>query len=376
MALAEGQIRIQVDWDGAAITAATVLAQRPRITTLLRGWSVSDALARIPVLYTLCGESQSVATEVLQDLVQQGEIPPEKPAAFAARIRLETVREHLWRIGLDWMPLVEMVTESTALREIMLQRQELLQEPERFQSWAEAALARLFGEDGDPRHPEPMSASHPLRFLHPRWIQESPARLARLTARLQPHLDGLGDGITRLSSAVALTTLREATEHGLLQDPDFGLRPVFAGQPLEMGPLARQLRRLKTGSEGGLDRFRVDTLSRFSARVAELYVLLQEIRRGMPAELALDAHQQGSRAMVALEMARGVLQHQVEVDNGRIRNYQIVAPTEWNFHPEGALHSGLLKVRTASREALQRAVQHQVMGLDPCVRYQLEIHHA
>ena len=42
------------------------------------------------------------------------------------------------------------------------------------------------------------------------------------------------------------------------------------------------------------------------------------------------------RAAMA-EMARGLLVHAVRVEGGRIADYAIVAPTEWNFHPRGAL---------------------------------------
>ena len=38
------------------------------------------------------------------------------------------------------------------------------------------------------------------------------------------------------------------------------------------------------------------------------------------------------------EMARGLLLHWVQLDAaGKVADYRVIAPTEWNFHPEGAL---------------------------------------
>jgi hypothetical protein len=46
------------------------------------------------------------------------------------------------------------------------------------------------------------------------------------------------------------------------------------------------------------------------------------------------------RALV--ETARGLLMHEIVLDGERIADYFIVAPTEWNFHPQGPL-AGWLK---------------------------------
>ena len=43
-----------------------------------------------------------------------------------------------------------------------------------------------------------------------------------------------------------------------------------------------------------------------------------------------------------VESARGCLCHRVAVAAGRVSDYKILAPTEWNFHPEGPLTRGLL----------------------------------
>ncbi len=68
-----------------------------------------------------------------------------------------------------------------------------------------------------------------------------------------------------------------------------------------------------------------------------------------------------------MEAARGSLGHWLRVRNGRILNYQIIAPTTWNFSPRdrhgepGALVGA--PVRDGETEPL--AVQHIVRSFGP-----------
>jgi Ni,Fe-hydrogenase I large subunit len=64
--------------------------------------------------------------------------------------------------------------------------------------------------------------------------------------------------------------------------------------------------------------------------------------------------------------------HEIALDGERIADYFIVAPTEWNFHPQGPI-AGWLKGRDAgNREALNAFAARAVAALDPCVRWELE----
>jgi hydrogenase large subunit len=44
-----------------------------------------------------------------------------------------------------------------------------------------------------------------------------------------------------------------------------------------------------------------------------------------------------------VEAARGSLGHWLNIRRGRIHNYQIIAPTTWNFSPRDAATSGALE---------------------------------
>ena len=53
--------------------------------------------------------------------------------------------------------------------------------------------------------------------------------------------------------------------------------------------------------------------------------------------------------------------------------YTIVAPTEWNFHPQGALAQGLVGRRVADAEHAVRDARVLVQALDPCVACGVEV---
>jgi len=73
------------------------------------------------------------------------------------------------------------------------------------------------------------------------------------------------------------------------------------------------------------------------------------------------------------EAARGSLGHWIRVKNGRILNYQIVAPTTWNFSPRdltetpGPLEQALVGTPAEESEKEPVAVQHVVRSFDPCM---------
>ena len=78
----------------------------------------------------------------------------------------------------------------------------------------------------------------------------------------------------------------------------------------------------------------------------------------------------------AVQTARGLLLHRVCLWDGRVAHYQIVAPTEWNFHPDGALVRGLRTIVADDSETLEQKARLAVQALDPCVAFRIEVGHA
>jgi hydrogenase large subunit len=155
--------------------------------------------------------------------------------------------------------------------------------------------------------------------------------------------------------------------------------PRLGGRVVEVGALARQL---IDGHPLALDlvaRGGGNVRSRVVARLLELARVTVAMERwarelvpGEPFCVQGEMPAEG-QGVGLIEAARGSLGHWVGVHNGRIRNYQIIAPTTWNFSPRdgngvpGALEQALAGTPVAEGERNPLAVQHIVRSFDPCM---------
>jgi len=74
-----------------------------------------------------------------------------------------------------------------------------------------------------------------------------------------------------------------------------------------------------------------------------------------------------------VQAARGLLIHRVAIHRGRISDYRILAPTEWNFHPRGVVFQGLAALPISDADTLARQAGLFVTAVDPCVDYHVTI---
>jgi hydrogenase large subunit len=155
--------------------------------------------------------------------------------------------------------------------------------------------------------------------------------------------------------------------------------PRLAGEIVEVGALARQtvdrhpLVLKLVAASGGNVRNRVVARLLEVARVVPLMehwvdeIDLSEAfhRSNTPIDEA--------QGVGYVEAARGSLGHWLQVKKGRISNYQIIAPTTWNFSPRdqqgqpGALEQALVGTPVREGEQEPVAVQHIVRSFDPCM---------
>lgn len=155
--------------------------------------------------------------------------------------------------------------------------------------------------------------------------------------------------------------------------------PRLGGEIAEVGALARQLVdghpliRDLVARDGG------NVHSRVVARLLEVALV------AIAMEGWVDALQPGERFIDhakspddgegagLTEAARGSLGHWLRIENGKIANYQIIAPTTWNFSPRdatgtpGPLEQALEGAPVRPGETEPVAVQHIVRSFDPCL---------
>ena len=155
--------------------------------------------------------------------------------------------------------------------------------------------------------------------------------------------------------------------------------PRLAGQVIETGAIARQLASAHPLIVDAVRHHGGTVFTRVLARVLELARVvplmekwLGELQPTSPYCLPIPAFVEGVGVGLN-EAARGSLGHWVVVSRGTIANYQIVAPTSWNFSPRdkagtpGALEQALQGALVQPGERTPISVQHIVRSFDPCM---------
>ncbi|QOY53985.1 nickel-dependent hydrogenase large subunit [Candidatus Sulfurimonas marisnigri] len=108
----------------------------------------------------------------------------------------------------------------------------------------------------------------------------------------------------------------------------------------EVGPLARAMVNKNKLILDAHRKYGDSIFSRILARVSEISQLLkhskkliQKLDLNEPSyiEPCIDIKQFSSSGYSAVEAARGTLIHKVELENGFIKNYEIITPTQWNL---------------------------------------------
>ncbi|WP_420336625.1 nickel-dependent hydrogenase large subunit [Roseibium sp.] len=165
-----------------------------------------------------------------------------------------------------------------------------------------------------------------------------------------------------------------------MKDPAYSWckAPRLAGKPIETGAFARQV---VDGHPAALDLAArgSSVLSRVAGRLLEIartQLLLEQWATAIRPEAvfmetsSLPEHGEGEGLV---EAARGALGHWIQIENGRIAGYQIIAPTTWNFSPRdktgqpGPVEAALEGAVVGDEEETPLSVQHIVRSFDPCM---------
>lgn len=385
----EGRLDIDLKWHDGVVAQVDIRSSRPLQTPrIFRGKSVEELLQTLPLLYSVCGTAQAHAavTACEQALGLPGLAG--RRAAREALVWLETAKEHLWRVLLDWPEFLGLPQVAAGVGEMM----QLIQ---RFRATS-FPNGRPFMPGATPLAAWDAATSGVVaefeRLLQDRVFGMPPAQWLALGS-----VDGLltwagqGDspaarmlhwvqdnGWSELGGAEidSLPPLDAAFLRQQLEQPEadrFIAAPQFAGLCRETSPFTRvredKLVTAVTAAYGpGL-------LARFTARLVELAGIPARLRDSSQEDVESVSEQgplQGS-GIAQVEAARGRLVHHVVLGDGRVVRYQILAPTEWNFHPNGVLAEGLSGLAVDSVAALRQQAALLINAIDPCVGYELRI---
>jgi coenzyme F420-reducing hydrogenase alpha subunit len=353
-----GELKVRVVVRDGRVSGVDIESTRPRLANrLLAGKPAEEAVAMVPRLFSICGRSQHVAAELA--LAAARGVAGTADAAQVRRVEAEMAQEYLWRMLIDWARGTGAAADAITMAS------------------ARSALAR---DDRDALRViverEVLGADarrwHEHRTTFEAWIARGASAAARFlgqTLRDAPH-EGASD-VSPLPRFDAGDTAERIVAQ-LESDSGFERRPTLDGKPAETGAMARlDGQSLSAELVAAYGR---STLARFAARLSELVRIV--CNDDPTAPLAGSLNLAPGRGLAWVETARGLLLHQIDLDGERIARYRVVAPTEWNFHPQGALAAAMAGRPAPSEEGLRRRAERLIQSLDPCVDYTLDVAHA
>jgi coenzyme F420-reducing hydrogenase alpha subunit len=311
------------------IAAARVECRRPRGARLLVGRPVAEAVALAPRLFSLCGYAQGAAAKMAAAAARGEVLADEVRADLAREVALEAIGEHLWRLLLDWPVLFGQP-----------------QQKEEFLKWRKRLLAAQTLQDCD------LLAQDLLQCLPSLAAFICPDRAQSVPAGLLPWRDAA-----------------YWAEVGF--DDEFVSEPKLSGRPAETGALAR---RASEPTVAALLAGGQRVAARLAARRADLGFLARALIEPALLHGWLDcATAREGIGVARVETARGLLLHLMQVKDDRVEGYAIVAPTEWNFHPQGAFAGEIIGSPAETRDEAEMLARRLALSLDPCVSYEVVV---
>ncbi len=346
--IAEGRIVIDLSRNGDVRLTSNRGAD---VARLLVGRDPREALDLLPRLFSLCGHAHVAAARV----AVQEDVTEAEAHADTSRVLAETAREHLLRILTGWR--VEGAGFELPSPPVM------------------GLVKNMQAAVGDPAEERQVSAllagyleTHvfgisPAAFLKLRdlaeftnWLDGGPTLAKAYLCQIVAHgWQGLGAVSTQF-----LPALSGAQLQALMAEPSFTLRPEWHGQPHETGPLARQSRHPVVAAL--LELHGAGLMSRLVARLVDLAKIPTQMTTG-------ESPVRGQPGVGVVETARGRLVHAARQEHGQLKDYQILAPTEWNFHPEGVAVQALAGLHAVTGRA--EGAQALIEAIDPCVAFEV-----
>ena len=353
----EGALHLRLRVERGTVAGVRLHSTRPDVArALLVGRTPVEVADAVPRLYSVCAQSQAAAS-ALACAAADGETPDaDALERLRAAVAAETLRETAWRTLLDWPRAGGEPPAPAAIAAV----RRAASDSARDDAAREAVAQAVFGTDA-----ATFLAIDDLAAFD-RWADGGATAAARHVRRVRDDHDDRAT-IADLPLLHAGLSPWDMIARAIDADPGFAREPSWQGTPAETGALARQqgdplVRAL-------LYRHPSRVPARFVARLRELARLL--VDEGAPAIGALPLG--GGRGLAWVENARGLLVHDVRLAGERIERCTIVAPTEWNFHPGGALAQALAGAPAPDPGVLRQRAERLVNSLDPCVACQVTV---
>ncbi|WP_434361238.1 nickel-dependent hydrogenase large subunit [Parasalinivibrio latis] len=365
--------------DGRCVLS-TVSTRPVHTANLFRNKTCRTALSLVPRLYSLCALAQGVAAVTVTETALGTGSDSEARLQREILVAIETIREHLWRKLVHWRELTGLEADISRFSALNSAANSLIQgiNPG-YCLMSEPAAGAVIGLER--LKPDFLT----FYALAEESLGETRYLLAKRPGDHHPeftHLivnkwDRLGDGnespLDGLSFSALSAKLASDDANGFIAAPEWD------GQPRETGSLPRMLK--DPAFKAWCRIHGTGLYGRWLAPLLETRMLLdwlfctfddREMNLDFPYGLSSTERQPDGSALCTVESARGCLLHRLELKRDTVVNYQILAPTEWNFHPRGCL-AQMVRALPFNDPEIERKVRALVLAIDPCVAFQVHV---
>jgi len=359
-----GSLYIELQLQQQTISELEIRSTRPRSAgRLFRGRPIGQVVRQLPLLFSLCGLAQQIAALTAAEQALGYEATASLRQARMQLLLAEQGREQLLRLWRDWLSMDGLSHDSDG--------QAALLGFNRF--YARLLVSHKPALQLAPAAFElpPLPPQEPLPPLLQVSIHQ---RLERLHAG-QPE-DALDHCLQHLQQRFAQLQLQpgcaalpelSAAELQPRLDADFCAAPQWQGCCFETGLIDQNIILN--------DQNMTDNLHPLTCRFLNLIYQLQNLPARLQAEIlnTTPAILPAGHGLAQIPSARGRLIHSLVLEEEQVVDYQILAPTEWNFHPQGTLRQQLLGVKVRDAEQAQALAHRLTLLIDPCVGFSVEV---
>jgi hypothetical protein len=359
MTAAPGEDRIEVGIvrRGDCVVRLDITARRPiGIGRLAQGKSGDTIVALVPRLFALCASAQGVAAAQALAATRGTSLAPAIIAAQASAVLAERMIE-LLRGTVLLLGGGGSTALTHQLRDLMIAARPINPAA----PLEDDAIARL-GQGLEALGLAPDSFADVAACR--RWLG-SESLLAELHRPLVAEAEFGAAAVDPLTAADDVML----GERLIALGPSFAVRPDLAGRVPETSAFARNAHHPVVAAFGS------GLFGRLLARLSEIAATPEQLRAVRQGDADAAAVVQSLRlgdgiGLAAVECARGRLYHLIALDaEGAIRQFEVLAPTEWNFHPQGPLARALIGTKLQASEADRCRVERLVAAFDPCVGF-------
>ncbi len=361
-----GQLKITLSCDNGKVQNVEIESTRSLHTSrLFIGKTPEQTLKILPLLFNVCGVAQSFAAFQALGMA-------ENSAEAAARnllLNVEIIREHCWWLLINTdkarlAPFLKYITDfkkalfvsgdafslnsqleinPKQLDGLIIQLETdldalFLNQRQRFLDAKNEADLRAWLND---------NTSIPANLLR-NLLVNNQQDLGRCALRLLPNL----------TDSDLLTTFNSQT-------------PTWQNECHETSCLNRQQTQPLIADL--LEKYGNGLMTRLASRLFELANLPNVLQQNVIAMQTPSNPTKNEMGVAQIQASRGLLIHKVKLKNDVIANYQIVAPTEWNFQPNGVAALSLQSLSVHNETLLRQHAALIINAIDPCVGFELVI---